>query len=63
MPARTPAQTIREARNLASNNGCFVSDKDGKWLVYRKTPVRLVYLGQRSTPAGLYSFVRKLVSH
>ena len=62
MPS-TPAQTLREARNLASNNGCFVSDKDGKWLVYRKTDVRLVYLGQRSTPDALYRFVRNLTRH
>lgn len=62
MPIRTPAQTVREAKNLAANHGCMVVEKDGKYLVYRKNPARPIYLGLRSTPEALRTFVRKVTS-
>lgn len=53
----TPAQQYKEARQIAADYGMFVVDKGGRFLVYRKTSVRPVYLGQRSDAAGLRSFV------
>lgn len=51
-----------EARRLARHGGCFVSEKDGEFRVFRKTAARAVYLGCRTTPAALRSFVQRLVS-
>lgn len=51
-----------EARRIARNGGCFVSDKDGEFRVFRKTAARAVYLGYRTTPAALRQFVQRLVT-
>lgn len=55
----TPEEALKEARRNATAHGMFVVDKAGAYVLYRKTAVRLVYLGQRSTPAALRSFVSR----
>lgn len=54
---RDPRQLLKEARQIAADHGCIVSEKGGKYLVYRKTPTHQVYLGSRGTPAALRAFV------
>lgn len=55
--ARNPLQVLKEAKQIAADHGCIVSEKNGKYLVYRKTPMRQVYLGMRGTPEALRAFV------
>jgi len=54
---RNPIQVLKEAKQIARDHGCFVVEKAGRFLVYRKTPVRNVYLGSRGTPETLRPFV------
>jgi hypothetical protein len=51
-----------EARRFAKAGGCFISEKNGQFRVFRKTAARAVYLGFRTTPADLRSFVLHLVA-
>ncbi|MER2537663.1 MAG: hypothetical protein ABTQ26_00325 [Azonexus sp.] len=60
MPRHTPQQQFKEAKQIAKDHGCFVIEKAGRYLVYRKTPMRAVYLGARSTPETLRAFVCKV---
>ena len=53
-------QLLIEARRITKAAGCFVSEKDGAWRVFRKTALRPVLLGFRSTPAALRDFVRRI---
>lgn len=53
----TPLQQYKEARQIASDYGMFVVDKGGRYVLYRKTPTRPVWLGQRSDPGALRSLV------
>ncbi len=53
---------LTQARQLASAHGCMVIDRGGKYLVYRKTAARPVYVGSRSTPETLRAFVRRVTS-
>lgn len=55
-------QLLLEARRMARAAGCFISEKNGAWRVFRKTAMRPVYLGFRSTPAALRDFVRRLAT-
>lgn len=55
--ARNPIQVIKEAKQIARDHGCFVVEKPGRFLVYRRTPTRNVYLGFRSDPAALRAYV------
>jgi len=57
MTRHSPIQQLKEARQIALDHGCFVCEKGGKYLVYRKTPMRPVYLGSRGTPETLRRFV------
>lgn len=59
---RDPRQVLKEARQIANDHGCIVSEKDGKYVVYRKTPTRPVYLGSRGTPEALRAFVCKVTN-
>ena len=52
-----PLQVIKEAKQIAHDHGCFVVEKAGRFLVYRKTQTRNVYLGYRSEPAALRAYV------
>ena len=60
--ARNPIQVLKEAKQIARDHGCFVTEKSGKYLVYRQTPARPVYLGSRGTPETLRSFVCKVTN-
>lgn len=53
---------LAEARRIAREGGCFVSEKDGAYRVFRKTAARAVYLGYRTTPSALRQFVQRLVT-
>ena len=53
----SPAQQYKEARQIAADYGMYIVDKGGRYTVYRKTPSRPVYLGQRSDAASLRTFV------
>lgn len=53
---------LTQARQLASAHGCMVIDRGGKYLVYRKTGLRPVYLGSRGTPETLRTFVRRVTT-
>ena len=53
---------LTQARQLASAHGCMVIDRGGKYLVYRKTALRPVYLGSRGTPEALRAFVRRVTT-
>lgn len=54
---RNPIQVIKEAKQIARDHGCFVVEKAGRFLVYRRTPTRNVYLGYRTDPAALRALV------
>lgn len=51
-----------EARQLAKAHGCMVTERGGKYHVYRKTAARPVYVGSRSTPETLRAFVRRVTT-
>ena len=63
MPSQTPLPALIESRRLASANGCYVIEKGARYLVYRKTPARPVFLGYRSTPEALRAFVVRLINN
>lgn len=50
---------LKEARRLARASGMFLIGKGAEFRVYRKTPSHAVYLGKRSNPAGLFSFIKR----
>lgn len=60
--ARNPLQVLKEAKQIANDHGCMVSEKGGKYLVYRKTPMRPVHLGSRGTPEALRAFVCRVTN-
>jgi len=62
MPRQTPLPALIESRRIAREGGCYVIEKCDRYLVYRKTAARAVYLGYRTTPAALRTFVQRLVS-
>lgn len=59
MPTANP---FTQAQQIAHAGGCFVVPKNGRYLVYRKTAARVVYLGSRSTLDALRSFVKRLTT-
>ena len=54
---------LKEAKVLASSSGMFIVDKGDERILYRKTPTRVVRLGQRRDADALRSFVRRCASH
>lgn len=60
--ARDPRQVLKEAKQIATDHGCLVFEKGGKYLVYRKTDARPVYLGSRGTPSALRAFVCRVTN-
>ena len=62
MTRHSPLQQIKEAKQIALDHGCFVVEKADKYLVYRKMPVKPVFLGARGTPASLRNFVCKVTN-
>lgn len=59
---RNPIRVIKEAKQIAKDHGCVVSERGGKFIVYRLTPDRPVYLGSRSTPTALRAYVCKVTN-
>ena len=63
---RNPIQVLKEAKQIASDHGCFVFEcsENGKafYIVYRKLRDRNERLGRRSTPGGLRSLVCKVTN-
>ncbi|MBS1188933.1 MAG: hypothetical protein H6R10_725 [Rhodocyclaceae bacterium] len=57
MVRRTPLQEYREACQIAKDHGLLVIQKGDIYQVYRRNPKRNIWLGQRSSPSGLRSFV------
>lgn len=62
MPRHTPQQQFKEAKQIAIDHGCFVVEKGGRYLVYRKTKVRPVYLGARTSAESLRAFVCRVTN-
>lgn len=60
MPRQTPLPVLIESRRIARSAGCYVIEKGARYLVYRKTAVRPVLLGYRSTPEALRAFVKRI---
>lgn len=64
MPStRDPRQVLKEARQIAQDHGCFISEKSDKagtttYLLYRKTTPP-TYVGRRTSVTGLHSMVCK----
>lgn len=58
----TTPRPLIEARRLAADHGCMVTECGGKFLVYRKTTARPVFLGSRGTPESLRAFVRRVTT-
>ena len=50
---------LKEARRIATAAGLFFVEKGSEFRLFRKTPARPVYLGMRSNPAGLCSFIKR----
>ena len=59
MRTHSPQQQFKEARQIAADHNMFVVDKGDRFLLYRKTPARPVYLGMRSDAVAFRSFVSK----
>jgi len=57
--ARTPIQAFREACRIASDNGMFVVEKPGRYLLFRKAQPKNVFVGSRSDVAEFRRFVEK----
>lgn len=56
---KTSTDYLKEARRIASAAGLFFVEKGSEFRLFRKTPVRPVFLGKRSDAAGLCSFVKR----
>lgn len=59
---RNPIQVLKEAKQIARDHGCFVAEKPGRFLVYRKTPTGNVFLGFRSDVNALRAYVCKVTN-
>ncbi|PKO49034.1 MAG: hypothetical protein CVU31_02630 [Betaproteobacteria bacterium HGW-Betaproteobacteria-4] len=57
MATQTPVRAIKEAKKMASDYGMFVVEKPGRFLLYRQSTPRNVYLGFRSDVAAFRRFV------
>jgi len=68
MTRHSPAQQLKEARQIAADHGLFVKDKALRpgithWYVYRKLPDgHLTFLGKRGSPEGLRAYVARLTN-
>ena len=62
MTRHSPLQQLKEAKQIARDFGCQVSERGGKFLVYRIVAGRPVFLGTRGTPETLRAFVRRVTT-
>lgn len=56
-PQQQPMQVYREACQLARDHGCFVIHRSDSYVLYRRQPDRNVFIGRRTTAAGLRRLV------
>ncbi|MBI4997833.1 MAG: hypothetical protein HZC22_13265 [Rhodocyclales bacterium] len=59
----TPIMQYRQALQIAKDNNMFVVEKDGHYIVYRKNPIRNIYLGACSSAGALFKKVSSCASH
>lgn len=57
---RNPRQVLKEARQIAADHQCIVSEKNGRFAVYRKTPTGVAWCGSRKDVNALNQLVRKV---
>jgi hypothetical protein len=62
MTRHSPQQQLKEAKQIAQDHGCFVVEKGKEYQLYRRLATRNAYIGKRSTPAALRSFVCKVTN-
>lgn len=55
----TPLQQYKEARQIAADNNMIVSEKGGRYSLYRKTSMRPVWLGSRTDIGEFRRFVER----
>lgn len=55
----TPQQQFKQACQIAKDHGMFVVDKGDHFLLYRKNPVRNVYLGEVKSADALFRKVSR----
>lgn len=54
------APNLADIRRTARLAGCVIADRDTRYLVFRITQVRPVFLGARSSLAALRDFMRRI---
>ena len=59
MTRHSPLQQLKEAKQIAQDHGCFVAERGGQYLLYRKTFPRPTFVGARGTPEALRRLVCK----
>jgi len=60
MADRNPLQVLKEARQIAADYGCTISERGGRYSIYRKTPTRPVWCGSCRDVNALNRLVRKI---
>ena len=59
MGQSTPVEQLEEARMIARTHNMFVVSKGERFSLFRRTSVRPVFLGERSSAAELRSLVSR----
>lgn len=59
---RNPIQVIKEAKQIASDHGCFVAERGGRFHLYRQTGARPAWCGSAALPASLLSLVKRVTN-
>lgn len=54
---RNPLQVLKEAKQIARDHGCSVSERGGKYHVYRLVAGRPVWCGSRGSVTALRALV------
>lgn len=57
---RTPLQQYKEAQQMAHDGGCFICQKAGRFLGYRKTTTRNVFVGRTTHVSSLRRLVGRI---
>lgn len=55
----SPRQQFKQAQTIATEHGMFVVDKGDRFLLYRKSADRPVFLGKRTSPDALRTLVTR----
>ena len=58
----SPAEMVRQAKQIATDHGCFVSERDGRYRVFRKTGTNPAWCGSAVKPAALLSLVKRITN-